>query len=177
MDSFHLHEDNAADQDFARLRANIRVLSVSVRAAHRPILVHCSQKWRWTMEKKQLPVGIERVRAQFESWRARKRKGERIPEPLWQAAAEAARKHGIYPVSHAVRLEYAHLKRRVSGAAPCRDGAGREAEFIELEECVPSEGVGCIVELEKGNGTRMRICVGDSAAVDWARMKEAFLGA
>ena len=129
------------------------------------------------MKQKQLPVAIERVRAQFESWRAQKRKGERIPEPLWQAAEEAARKYGIHPVSHAVRLEYAHLKRRVRGAEPCGEGAGREAQFIELEEGVAGEGVGCIVELEKGNGTRMRICVGDGAVVDWARMKEAFLGA
>ena len=37
--------------------------------------------------------------------------------------------------------------------------------------------IGCIIELEKGNGTRMRICVHDGAAVDWSRMKEAFLGA
>jgi len=129
------------------------------------------------MEQKQLPAAIERVRAQFESWRAQKRKGERIPEPLWQAAEEAARKHGIHPVSHAVRLEYGHLKRRVSNETPCRDGVGRETEFIELQEGVPCEGIGCVVEVEKGNGTRMRICVGDGAAVDWARMKEAFLGA
>lgn len=129
------------------------------------------------MDEKQLPVSIERVRAQFESWRAQKRKGERIPEPLWQAAEQAARKHGIHPVSHAVRLDYTHLKRRVRGAQTCCEGAGRQAEFIELEESVPSEGAGCIVELEKGNGTRMRICVRDGAAVDWARMKEAFLGA
>jgi hypothetical protein len=33
------------------------------------------------------------------------------------------------------------------------------------------------VELEKGNGTRMRIFVRDGATVDWCRMKEAFLGA
>jgi hypothetical protein len=34
-----------------------------------------------------------------------------------------------------------------------------------------------VIELEKGNGTRMRISVGDAATVDWGRMKEAFLGA
>jgi hypothetical protein len=46
---------------------------------------------------------------------------------------------------------------------------------VELDSGTGS--VGCIVELEKGNGTRMRICVHDGAAVDWSRMKEAFLGA
>jgi len=38
-------------------------------------------------------------------------------------------------------------------------------------------GLTCVVELEKGNGTRMRICVRDAAGVDWGKLKEAFLGA
>jgi len=120
----------------------------------------------------QRPAAIERVRSQFEDWRAHKSKRERIPERLWDAAAEAARRHGVHAVSRAVRLEHAALKRRMEA------GAGPEAmEFIELGDLPGTEQVGCIVELEKGNGTRMRICVRDGAAVDWSRMKEAFLGA
>jgi hypothetical protein len=38
-------------------------------------------------------------------------------------------------------------------------------------------GLACVVELEKGNGTRMRICVREAVAVDWGKLKEAFLGA
>jgi hypothetical protein len=34
-----------------------------------------------------------------------------------------------------------------------------------------------VVELEKGNGARLRICVGTAATVDWGQVKEAFLGA
>jgi hypothetical protein len=34
-----------------------------------------------------------------------------------------------------------------------------------------------LVELEKGNGAKLRVCVDDAAAVDWCRVKEAFLGA
>ena len=68
---------------------------------------------------------------------------------------------------------HAALSRRV------RATAGEESNapvFIELEASA-SGSVECIVELEKSNGTRMRICVRDGASVDWARMKEAFLGA
>ena len=115
----------------------------------------------------QLPVAIERVRCEFEQWRAHKRGRERIPERLWSVAAEAARRHGVHAVSRAVRLEHSALRRRVE-----EEPAG----FIELECLSAMEGVGCTVELEKGNGTRMRICVRDGASVDWARMKEAFLG-
>jgi len=125
------------------------------------------------MDEKQLPVLIERVRSQFEGWRAVKGQRDRIPERLWDAAAEAARRHGVHAVSRAVRIEHAALSRRVQATG----GESSKAQaFIELAASA-SGNVGCIVELEKSNGTRMRICVQDGAAVDWARMKEAFLGA
>ena len=65
------------------------------------------------MDEKQLPVLIERVRSQFEGWRAVKGQRDRIPERLWDAAAEAARRHGVHAVSRAVRIEHAALSRRV----------------------------------------------------------------
>jgi len=120
---------------------------------------------------KQLPEAVERVRDEFENWRGSKKGRERIPERLWSAACVAARQHGVYAVSRAARLEAATLKRRMDSA-----GRSEAVEFIELEGCTPG-GVGCIVELEKSNGTRMRICVREGAAVDWRLMKEAFLGA
>ena len=124
------------------------------------------------MDEKQLLVSIERVRSQFAEWRAHKSRRDRIPERLWSAAAEAAQRHGVHAVSHAVRIEHSALRRRVQTARGVVDPA---SAFIEMD---PSAGsVGCIIELEKGNGTRMRISVQDGAAVDWSRMKEAFLGA
>ena len=125
------------------------------------------------MGEKQLPVAIERVRSQFEEWRARKgNRRDRIPERLWSAAAEAAQRHGVHAVSRAVRIEHSALKRRVQAS---RDEVNAAPTFVELDNV--TGGAGCIVELEKDNGTRMRICVHDGAAVDWSRMKEAFLGA
>ena len=125
------------------------------------------------MGEKQLPVGIERVRSQFEEWRAHKgSRRDRIPERLWSAATEAARRHGVHTVSRAVRIEHSALRRRVQAAS---DEVNAAPTFVELDNVTGSAG--CIVELEKGNGTRMRICVHDGAAVDWSRMKEAFLGA
>lgn len=125
------------------------------------------------MGEKQLPASIERVRSQFEEWRAHKgNRRDRIPERLWTAAAEAAQRHGVHAVSRAVRIEHSALRRRVEAG---RSMVNDAAAFIEMDNAAVS--VGCIIELEKGNGTRMRICVHDGAAVDWSRMKEAFLGA
>ncbi len=125
------------------------------------------------MDKKQLPVSVERVRSQFDEWRAVKEHRDRIPQRLWDAAVDAARRHGIHTVCRAVKLEHAALSRRVQATA---GEASHAPAFIEMEAS-SSGSIGCIVELEKSNGTRMRICVRDGASVDWPRMKEAFLGA
>lgn len=121
----------------------------------------------------ELPLAIERVRRQFEEWRAHKSRRDRIPERLWFAAAEAAQRHGVHAVSRAVRIEHSALRRRVQATS---SGASDAPRFIEMENAAAG-GIGCIVDLEKSNGTRMRICVRDGASVDWSRMKEAFLGA
>ena len=125
------------------------------------------------MHKKQLPVAVERVRRQFEVWRSVKEQRDRIPERLWDAAVDAARRHGVHAVCRAVKLEHAALSRRVQATA---GEASHAPAFIEMAGS-SSDSVGCIVELEKSNGTRMRICVRDGASMDWSRMKEAFLGA
>jgi hypothetical protein len=126
------------------------------------------------MGERQIPAVIERVQGQFADWRAHKQPRERIPERLWQGAVDAARRHGVHAVSRALRLEHSRLRQRVETAA---GGGSDAAAFVELGSALSAERVGCIVELEKGNGARMRICVRDGASVDWSRMKEAFLGA
>ena len=121
----------------------------------------------------ELPGELKRIRGELNEWRGQRRAGQRIPEELWGAAARAARRHGLNRVSRALGLDYYHLKKRSRAD-------GSEQVFVEVSSAVPEEtdpNAGCVVELEKGNGVRMRICVRDAATVDWSRMKEAFLGA
>ena len=125
------------------------------------------------MQKKRVPEAVERVRRQFDDWRSVKERRDRIPERLWDAAVDAARCHGVNAVCRVARLEHAELSRRVQATAV----ESRHAPaFIELQGA-SSSSVGCVVELEKSNGTRMRICVRDGGSLDWSRMTEAFLGA
>ena len=126
-------------------------------------------------EKHALPEAIEGARAELEAWRAQRRRGERIPARVWRSAVRAASRHGVHQVSQALGLDYMRLKRRVEQGS--ESGSGSEVAFVELGGGPVEAGAGCVVELEKGNGTRMRICVRDAARVDWCRMKEAFLGA
>ena len=123
-------------------------------------------------------TAVASVRAQFEAWRGHRRRGARIPEALWRAATGAAHEHGVHPVSRALGLDYVQLKQRVGGLIQRRSVPERASGlFVELEGSAAEPTVACVVELEKSNGTRMRICVREAATVDWGRMKEAFLGA
>jgi hypothetical protein len=95
------------------------------------------------------------------------------------------------PVCRAGHLSAARLpgcgqaRRQAGGAARHvdRDMAGRQRRvesaplFVELQGRRAEGAMACVVDLEKGNGTRMRICVGEAVAVDWGKLKEAFLGA
>ena len=124
--------------------------------------------------ERRLPAEIEGLRVDFAGWRKRKRGRERIPEDLWSSAVGAAERYGVYRVCREVGLEYRALQRRVKERE--RAVGGRHVEFVELKDKRAEQRGGCVVELEKGNGTRMRISVGDAGSVDWYRLKEAFLG-
>lgn len=69
------------------------------------------------MQKKRVPEAVERVRRQFDDWRSVKERRDRIPERLWDAAVDAARRHGVNAVCRVARLEHAKLSRRVQATA------------------------------------------------------------
>ena len=129
----------------------------------------------------ELPAELKKVRGELEEWRGQKSKGKRIPEDLWGAAVRAVGRHGLNRVSRALGLDYYHLKKRSGQGKKKRSRAeGSEPLFVEVASGareVTEPHAACVVDLEKGNGVRMRICVRDAATVDWSRMKEAFLGA
>jgi hypothetical protein len=120
---------------------------------------------------------LERVREELGAWRANPKRGKTIPEAVWRQAACLAKKHGINPVSKALGLDYNHLKRRVGCGGVRKGSAGLVPAFIEVKPEPTSSELACVIELEKGGGTRMRICVKSASSVDWGRIKEAFLGA
>ena len=121
---------------------------------------------------------LEPVREELEAWRANPEKGKRIPDSVWRRAVCAAKQHGVNPVSRALGLDYNHLKRRVArGGIRARGKPGEAPAFLEIKPEAAVSDLACVIELEKGGGTRMRICVKSASSVDWCRIKEAFLGA
>ncbi len=108
------------------------------------------------------------VLRQFKDWRRSRRRGTRIPEALWRAAAEAGREHGVSKTSQALRLDYYALKERVELAPEKRSTAkpSSEIKFLEIPLGAPSERPECILELEDGQGARLRVELQGSALAE-----------
>ena len=116
-----------------------------------------------------IPPDMRKVSRRLQRWRSSHTGRLPIPEPLWAAAAELAREHGIFPTAKALHLEYGKLKQRAEavGAANPRGvkappAAVRRAPSISpprfVELMAPRLGTlpGAVVELEGPRG-RMKI--------------------
>ena len=120
---------------------------------------------------------LEVVRNQFEVWRKRRRCRTRIPEALWQAAADLCREHSICEVSQALRLNYNDLKDRVHRI---RDrglalGQGPDLNFVKLDLGTPIMAPVCLVEMEAPSGAKMRMSFrGVLRDVDAVELSRAF---
>ena len=111
-------------------------------------------------------------------WRNNPERVGRIPGAVWDQATVLAKKYGVQAVSKALNLGYRDLKQRVFGAGGRSvPVAGIMPAFIEVKPASVPDEAGCVIELTKGSGTRMRISLKSASAVDWCRIKEAFLGA
>jgi len=115
-------------------------------------------------------VQLQRQLDQFRSTQSRRTK---LPEWLWQAAVELARRHGVYSVAHPLRLDYMGLKKRLGGVPGLRRKATRPA-FVELIAPPPATLEGCVIEFESASGAKMRIQWKASAPPDWASLLRAW---
>ena len=105
---------------------------------------------------------IEEVLGRLESWRKSGSSRRRIPEPLWRAAAELARRVGVNPIARQLRLDYYNLKRRVQKVPPTKAKSTKPAEsssprFVEVEFPAPGVAAECVIEVEDRSGRRMTV--------------------
>jgi ferric-dicitrate binding protein FerR (iron transport regulator) len=109
------------------------------------------------------PDELVLLRDAFERWRRERKRGERIPEDLWRAAARLAVDRGVSPVATALRLDYYSLARR-------RDAGGGSSSFVEVALPGLNGAVGqSVIELEDAErGARLRIVLSGGSAADVA---------
>ena len=106
-----------------------------------------------------VPTDLQQLSGRFEDWRRTRRGKLPIPEPLWAAAAELARSHGVCKTAQLLRLEYKKLKQLTdeqAGGKPLqRRRSPALATFMELAP--PATVVAeCVIELEGPRG-KLRI--------------------
>ena len=120
-----------------------------------------------------VPTDLQELCERFEAWR-RTRSGKLpIPEPLWAAAAQLARSHGVCQTAQVLRLEYKKLKQlteggRVRTRVP-RRRASAAAAFMELVAPQPAAGAECLIELEGPRG-KLRVQWKGATAPDLAAL-------
>ena len=117
-----------------------------------------------------IPTDLQELSGRFEDWRRTRRGKLPIPEPLWAAAAELARSHGVCQTAQVLRLEYKKLKHMTDGEAggkPVRRRrAPAPATFMELAP-LPTTAAECVIELEGPRG-KLRIQWKGATAPDLA---------
>ena len=123
-----------------------------------------------------LPEPIARLQEELSEFRASHPARTRLPDSVWQAAADLAREHGVYAVAHPLRLDYMGLKRRIGGTATIvakRKAPPKTAGFIEL--LVPEAyREPCVIELESARGGKMRIHWPAGPTPDWTGLLRAW---
>jgi hypothetical protein len=116
-----------------------------------------------TMLQRKQVATVEEVGTRLEEWRqGRRYKRAAIPDELWSAAVEVARRDGLGRTAATLRLDYGKLKRLMMGA----DGVEKKTaspSFMELIAPDAAAVAQCAIEME-GRRARIRIELKASAA-------------
>lgn len=123
------------------------------------------------------PPQLEPLAQRLNGWRATRTRGQRIPEELWQAAADLARVHGLSPTSAALRLNYYDLQRRWSGSRVPRRRRLASPSFIELAPPALPSGLGerGTLELVQASGARLTLRLPNATPRDLLPLVHLFL--
>lgn len=133
-----------------------------------------------------IPHNMRKVHRRFEQWRSAHTGRLPIPRPLWAAAVELAREHGVFHTGKVLHLEYGKLKRLLEAASPvakprrakARVAGRRRAPstappaFVELMTSPAAGQSECLIELEGRRG-KMRIQWKGTTAPDLGGLSRA----
>jgi hypothetical protein len=120
-----------------------------------------------------IPEAIMQLQLQLDQFRSAQPQRTKLPEPLWQAAVELARQHGIYAVARPLRLDYMGLKRRLGGVPALRRKASKPT-FVELTAPNVVPLAEYAIDFECPSGRKMRIQWKASAPPDWVGLLRAW---
>ena len=112
---------------------------------------------------------IDEVRARFEEWRKNRQGKSAIPDELWSAAVQLARKDGVNRTAAELHLDGGKLKRLMVE----KTTSGKPAPaFVELLTPRAISIPECTIELEGRHGS-VRIQLKGASASDLAALSRA----
>ena len=107
---------------------------------------------------------LEAVAMHFKQWRSVKKKGDRIPEHLWNEAVGLVGTYAVSQVTRTLRLSGRDLNKRrgIIGTGRRRRARDGGAAFVEVDRTVVGQALGPDanapwMELERPDGLRLRI--------------------
>jgi len=120
-----------------------------------------------------IPEPVAQLQRQLEQFRSSQPGRTKLPESLWQAAAELARQHGVHAVAHPLRLDYTRLKQRLGGS-PIVQRKVTQPAFVDLVAPPRAPLEECVIEFESSGGSKMRIQWKATTPPDWTALLRAW---
>jgi hypothetical protein len=120
---------------------------------------------------------LEQLRRRFEEFRNTRSGHARLPEDLWEAAAELAKRYGVNPTARALRLEYGGLRKRMEnrGQAKRKHTPAASPSFLEFVAPGAKALTNCTVEVESAQGGKLRLELKAVATSEVANLIRAFV--
>ena len=117
-----------------------------------------------------IPPDLLELSQRLEQWRIEQQPRSRLPESIWAAAVELAKRHGLHRTTKALRLDYTGLKNRMPAVAQSTGPV--VPAFLELLSPAAAGPSEYVVEWESARG-RMRVAM-KGATPDWASLLRAW---
>jgi hypothetical protein len=121
-----------------------------------------------------MPRQLAAVKRRFEHWRRTRTTRGPIPDPLWAMAVKAAAKHGVSKTARTLALNATSLKKQMARRPRDDSSVNDEApSFVQLALPPAGSGPECVVEVEDGQGAKLRICLKGGASTDLTALSRA----
>jgi len=132
------------------------------------------------------PADLLELKARFETWRTtRKYMREPIPDELWNAAADLSRRHPPSLVGRVLKLDPSRLKRLLTKRSARTSARKRppaaffqlptEIPLPEVESTLPPSPIGCRLQIERPDGSRLTLTLPPLDLVSIHRLCADFL--
>jgi len=120
-----------------------------------------------TLSTEKTNPNLETVAKQFEAWRAGRQKRDRIPQHLWQAAAQLCKNYPTTHVCRCLHLSFADLKKHLPSE---KDDPPMQFMRIDLSGAIGNWQICC----QRSDGARLSLSA-NGPTPDMAHLLETFL--